>query len=108
MEEARALDAFEIRDKYSDFAKDHPRMYTVLDGVFCKEDPYKKMLEGRSLLVPLMAGNTSDEFLNYIEAKDCEQLLKKAEELFKDKRSEERRVGKECASKCRSRWSPYH
>src|SRR3546814_12110924 len=23
-------------------------------------------------------------------------------------RSEERRVGKECGSKCRSRWSPYH
>ena len=23
-------------------------------------------------------------------------------------RSEERRVGKECASMCRSRWSPYH
>ena len=23
-------------------------------------------------------------------------------------RSEERRVGKECLSKCRSRWSPYH
>src|SRR3546814_9611069 len=26
----------------------------------------------------------------------------------KDKRSEERRVGKECVSTCRSRWSPYH
>ena len=25
-----------------------------------------------------------------------------------DARSEERRVGKECASMCRSRWSPYH
>src|SRR3546814_11793439 len=24
------------------------------------------------------------------------------------RRSEERRVGKECVSKCRSRWSPYH
>src|SRR3546814_12853289 len=24
-----------------------------------------------------------------------------------DSRSEERRVGKECVSKCRSRWSPY-
>src|SRR3546814_4182459 len=24
------------------------------------------------------------------------------------KRSEERRVGKECVSTCRSRWSPYH
>src|SRR3546814_12673584 len=23
-------------------------------------------------------------------------------------RSEERRVGKECVSRCRSRWSPYH
>ena len=25
-----------------------------------------------------------------------------------DARSEERRVGKECTSWCRSRWSPYH
>src|SRR3546814_19350398 len=25
-----------------------------------------------------------------------------------DKRSEERRVGKECVSTCRYRWSPYH
>ena len=25
-----------------------------------------------------------------------------------DQRSEERRVGKECSSPCRSRWSPYH
>src|SRR3546814_11406154 len=29
--------------------------------------------------------------------------------IFEDKaRSEERRVGKECVSTCRSRWSPYH
>ena len=26
----------------------------------------------------------------------------------KEKRSEERRVGKECLRLCRSRWSPYH
>src|SRR3546814_12840501 len=26
---------------------------------------------------------------------------------FRHKRSEERRVGKECVSPCRSRWSPY-
>ena len=31
-----------------------------------------------------------------------------AEEVEKILRSEERRVGKECASMCRSRWSPYH
>ena len=29
-------------------------------------------------------------------------------ELFAGARSEERRVGKECVSTCRSRWSPYH
>src|SRR3546814_12437739 len=27
---------------------------------------------------------------------------------FTQPRSEERRVGKECVSTCRSRWSPYH
>src|SRR3546814_2868171 len=27
---------------------------------------------------------------------------------FRQPRSEERRVGKECVSTCRSRWSPYH
>src|SRR3546814_12638589 len=27
---------------------------------------------------------------------------------FASQRSEERRVGKECVSTCRSRWSPYH
>src|SRR3546814_20275456 len=28
--------------------------------------------------------------------------------LLQAERSEERRVGKECVSTCRSRWSPYH
>src|SRR3546814_20218552 len=28
--------------------------------------------------------------------------------LYPGGRSEERRVGKECVSTCRSRWSPYH
>src|SRR3546814_2664461 len=33
----------------------------------------------------------------------CAQMLRPCEG-----RSEERRVGKECVSTCRSRWSPYH
>ena len=28
--------------------------------------------------------------------------------MLGDRRSEERRVGKECSELCRSRWSPYH
>src|SRR3546814_15379396 len=31
-----------------------------------------------------------------------------AREDFEERRSEERSVGKECVSTCRSRWSPYH
>src|SRR3546814_11727709 len=33
---------------------------------------------------------------------------RKAAIVFSPSRSEERRVGKECVSTCRSRWSPYH
>src|SRR3546814_15637482 len=33
--------------------------------------------------------------------------IRKAFDLMRG-RSEERRVGKECVSTCRSRWSPYH
>src|SRR3546814_13872933 len=36
------------------------------------------------------------------------QLLTLAGALGPGHRSEERRVGKECVSTCRSRWSPYH
>src|SRR3546814_14952827 len=35
-------------------------------------------------------------------------LVRKIEWVSLWKRSEERRVGKECVSTCRSRWSPYH
>src|SRR3546814_20525037 len=45
-----------------------------------------------------------------IDRLTAEALVKLAHKLraFQDKRSEERRVGKECVSTCRSRWSPYH
>src|SRR3546814_9816239 len=35
-------------------------------------------------------------------------LLRQRPYALGDQRSEERRVGKECVSTCRSRWSPYH
>src|SRR3546814_1068780 len=34
--------------------------------------------------------------------------IRKALKGWQHDRSEERRVGKECVSTCRSRWSPYH
>src|SRR3546814_7067052 len=58
--------------------------------------------EGAHGCIPLRAGRFTrkseilgrDDGLIYIVARD--------------RKSEERRVGKECVSTCRSRWSPYH
>src|SRR3546814_14437896 len=38
----------------------------------------------------------------------CQFVAEGAGVSIVDPRSEERRVGKECVSTCRSRWSPYH
>src|SRR3546814_17929410 len=37
-----------------------------------------------------------------------DQVIRPMARFLSDGRSEERRVGKECVSTCRSRWSPYH
>src|SRR3546814_4530289 len=42
-----------------------------------------------------------------IERIDRDQADRRIDRAVGD-RSEERRVGKECVSTCRSRWSPYH
>ena len=39
---------------------------------------------------------------------DKDKQYRVASNIKPFQRSEERRVGKECTSKCRSRWSPYH
>src|SRR3546814_18648224 len=54
---------------------------------------------------------TSNEQATYMasETDSPDILLRCALDLFgRHGRSEERRVGKECVSTCRSRWSPYH
>ena len=58
----------------------------------------KNVLEGslRSIV-----GTLTVEELNYDRQKFQQEVQGAA-------KSEERRVGKECPSKCRSRWSPYH
>src|SRR3546814_12113871 len=46
----------------------------------------------------------------YQQLDDVRHVLEKHYKDMQDveSRSEERRVGKECVSTCRSRWSPYH
>src|SRR3546814_10898264 len=44
-------------------------------------------------------------YLHVSKSPDCESGPRRFQGRL---RSEERRVGKECVSTCRSRWSPYH
>lgn len=72
LEEARAIDAKTIRDKYGEFspmifAPDTPpqmdkKMFPIADGKDYPEEPLKKLREGRCPDVPVLTGYTSDEF----------------------------------------------
>src|SRR3546814_20262967 len=48
------------------------------------------------------------EFPNKLLAYNCSPSFNWEANLDRDDRSEARRVGKECVSTCRSRWSPSH
>ncbi len=63
LEEARKLPALTIRDKYAKYREDHPFFTNILDGKFCKENPYEAFIEGRTAPVPLLSGYTIDEFV---------------------------------------------
>ncbi len=62
LEEARKINAFELRASYGEYVKTHPRMYTIVDDRFCKGDPLERFISGNCPKVPILAGNTSDEF----------------------------------------------
>ncbi|MBO4899932.1 MAG: carboxylesterase family protein [Lachnospiraceae bacterium] len=63
LEEARALDAFEIRDKYAEYAKEHPRFFPIVDGTIVKQYGLSKFKEGKSAPIPIISGCTNDEFV---------------------------------------------
>lgn len=85
LEEARKLDAVYIRDRYYDFMRKHRMMGTVIDNNVCVGDPIKLFAEGKYGDVPVMAGNTADEFPNKIPVQDKEDMEKQARELFGDR-----------------------
>jgi len=62
IEEARKLDAFFIRDKYGEWAQNHPRFAPVQDGVNYKCDSLINFEENKINGIPVMAGYTIDEF----------------------------------------------
>ncbi len=88
LEEARKLDAFFIRDKYNEYAKTNERMFSIIDGTFTVGDPIALYMQNKHIKVPIMSGNTTNEFLNSIRANSEEEFIEKAKELFGDKAEE--------------------
>lgn len=86
--EARTIDAKTVLQKYNEFVKDHPRFFAVQDNVFCVGEPYELILNGKCVDVPMMAGNTADEFPSGIPAKTPEEYERKVREIFGDKADE--------------------
>lgn len=88
IEEARKIDAFTIRDKYAKFREENMCFFTpCIDHVFLEDEPFKLMLEGKQANVPLLAGNTFDEFPSFMVAESKEDFEKQASDLFGDRAS---------------------
>jgi len=84
LEAARAMDATFIRDRYAEYMQKYRPMFTVQDGRFCTGDPLARYLSGDCVDVPMMAGNTADEFPNALAAADEAALPEAAARAFGD------------------------
>ena len=83
--EARALDGETIRLK----ALEYKRFWgTVQDGAFCTGDPFQLFLENERLMVPVLMGHTSSEFVSAPRVSSKEELQALASEMFGEKAEE--------------------
>src|SRR3546814_13768453 len=95
-----------ISDWSSDVCSSDLLSYTFFDQGAEARDRY--MREHKVSSTPgSMGGDTVSAFRTAIGA-NAVISTRTTEESRSAMRSEERRVGKECVSTCRSRWSPYH
>src|SRR3546814_20340179 len=77
----------------------------VTDIIACPGLDYCSLANARSIPV---AQKIAQRFADLERQQDLGELKIKISGCINACRSEERRVGKECVSTCRSRWSPYH
>src|SRR3546814_10931488 len=87
--------------------------YTTLFRSCNYDVPFSPDICGRVTPGPVPTNGPSST-CPYIDPNPVESINGEGHNYFRSKnpyklrRSEERRVGKECVSTCRSRWSPYH
>src|SRR3546814_14841854 len=79
-----------------------------LGGAWLRHSEFARDLASAAVLADIVPNARRDlQFLNAAIARPG-QPVKALAYCFCGFRSEERRVGKECVSTCRSRWSPFH
>ncbi len=91
LKEARALDASYLIQRwgeYGDFLTNMQLWGPVLDSKFMKEDPMKLFYEGKRQSVSILLGQTRDEFRACLEAKDKEEIIQKAKQIYGKKSDE--------------------
>ncbi len=80
LSEARALTDRQLLEGYNHFAENHRRMFPIIDGFFCKSDPTENLINGDCIDVPIISGNTTDEFseagVNMVERSVKDVFLK--------------------------------
>ena len=86
LEEARTLDAVTLRDAFATYRNNDISkiMTTVQDGVFCVGNPIELIMKGECAHVPVMAGDTTDEFHCFLHAENESDLEEKAKSIFGD------------------------
>lgn len=85
LEEARSLDAVYIRDKSLEY---RGFWGTVVDQVYCPGNPFDLFVKGQRHMVPVLLGNTSDEFFSVPVVDSVEEFKALAAQMFGGKAEE--------------------
>src|SRR3546814_15091130 len=75
------------------------------NAVVTRDVPERGVVGG--IPAKLLSDQGSDGYINRLAPPELLAACEGALHGWRENRSEERRVGKECGSTCRSRWSPY-
>ncbi len=87
--EAREIDAVTLRKKASEFRNSGAyRWGLVVDGEFLPDQPIRMLCENRRLQIPVMIGNTDDEFADVFPAKDYASFEKMVADRLGEKADE--------------------
>lgn len=62
LDEARELSQEVVLSGYNRFVSENPRMFPINDGQFCTGDPVQLFIDRKCPDVPVLSGNTTDEF----------------------------------------------